>query len=213
MKRICCRCGATFSVSQSGRHVRKEECNYHYGKVKENKVPGGMETRYTCCEGAIGTPGCQVFKLHVHDAVSLYGFVSSPQRSLHDSGCPGVFALDCEMCYTTHGLELARVTVVNSSLQVIYDTFVKPDNEVIDYNTRFSGVTEEDLIGCSSSIRDVQEVLQSFISADTILIGHSLEKDLCALKFRFSFFTAPLWTLPWYSRTVSDCRTNEGSVA
>lgn len=39
-------------------------------------------------------------------------------------------------CYTTQGLELARVTVVNSSLQVIYDTFVKPDNDVIDYNTR-----------------------------------------------------------------------------
>lgn len=41
-------------------------------------------------------------------------------------------------CYTTQGLELARVTVVNSSLQVIYDTFVQPENEVIDYNTRYT---------------------------------------------------------------------------
>ncbi|KAG5841518.1 hypothetical protein ANANG_G00200360 [Anguilla anguilla] len=182
MKRICCRCGATFSVGQSGKHVRKEECNYHYGKVVENKVPGGVETRYSCCEGAIGTPGCQVFKLHVHDAVSLDGFVKSVPKPPPENGCPGLFALDCEMCYTTHGLELARVTVVNPSLQIIYDTFVKPDNEVIDYNTRFSGVSEEDLEGSSSSIRDVQEVLLSFISADTILIGHGLEKDLCALK-------------------------------
>lgn len=39
-------------------------------------------------------------------------------------------------CYTIQGLELSRVTLVNSSLQVIYDTFVRPDNEVIDYNTR-----------------------------------------------------------------------------
>ncbi|XP_035291838.1 RNA exonuclease 1 homolog [Anguilla anguilla] len=182
MKRICCRCGATFSVGQSGKHVRKEECNYHYGKVVENKVPGGVETRYSCCEGAIGTPGCQVFKLHVHDAVSLDGFVKSVPKPPPENGCPGLFALDCEMCYTTHGLELARVTVVNPSLQIIYDTFVKPDNEVIDYNTRFSGVSEEDLEGSSSSIQDVQEVLLSFISADTILIGHGLEKDLCALK-------------------------------
>ncbi|KAJ8372967.1 hypothetical protein AAFF_G00272480 [Aldrovandia affinis] len=187
VKRICCRCGATFSVSQSGRHVRKEECNYHYGKGVENKVPGGMETRYSCCEGAIGTPGCQVFKLHVHDTVSLDGFVSSLLKPpLPEDGCPGVFALGCEMCYTTQGLELARVTVVNTSLQIIYDTFVKPDNEVIDYNTRFSGVSEEDLKASSSSIHNVQEVLQSFVSADTILIGYSLEKDLCALKLLHS---------------------------
>ncbi|KAJ8285229.1 hypothetical protein GJAV_G00024440 [Gymnothorax javanicus] len=186
MKRICCRCGATFSVSQSGKHVRKEECNYHYGRVVENRVPGGAETRYTCCEGAIGTPGCQVYKLHVHDAVSLDGFVMSLPKPHPETGCPGVFALDCDTCYTTQGLELARVTVVNTSLQVIYDAFVKPDNEVIDYNTRFSGLSEEDLKGSTSSIRDVQEILLSFVSEDTILIGHSLEKDLCALKLLHS---------------------------
>lgn len=39
-------------------------------------------------------------------------------------------------CYTIHGLELSRVTVVNCNLQVVYDAFVRPDYEVIDYNTR-----------------------------------------------------------------------------
>ncbi|MEQ2214215.1 hypothetical protein XENOCAPTIV_023154 [Xenoophorus captivus] len=43
-----------------------------------------------------------------------------------------------EKCYTVQGLELSRVTVINSNLQVIYDTFVRPDNEVIDYNTSLS---------------------------------------------------------------------------
>uniref|UniRef100_A0AAZ3SKY2 Exonuclease domain-containing protein n=1 Tax=Oncorhynchus tshawytscha TaxID=74940 RepID=A0AAZ3SKY2_ONCTS len=182
LKRICCRCGATYSVNQVGKHTRKEECNYHYGKGVEKKVPGGVETRYSCCEGVAGCPGCQVFKLHVHDAVSLDGFVSTLPRPASDKGCPGVFSVDCEMCYTTQGLELARVTVVNSSLQVIYDTFVKPDNDVIDYNTRFSGINEADVKGTSSSIRDVQETLLSFVSAETILIGYGLESDLCALK-------------------------------
>ncbi|MEQ2177382.1 hypothetical protein GOODEAATRI_002962 [Goodea atripinnis] len=81
-----------------------------------------------------------------------------------------------------NGLELSRVTVINSNLQVIYDTFVRPDNEVIDYNTRFSGISEEDVKGNHTSLREVQETLLSFISADTILVGHGLETDLCLLK-------------------------------
>ncbi|XP_049907406.1 RNA exonuclease 1 homolog isoform X3 [Epinephelus moara] len=182
LKRICCRCGATYSVNQTGKHTRKEECNYHYGKGVTKKVPGGVETRYSCCEGVMGAPGCQVFQLHVHDSLSLDGFVSTVSRHPSDTSCPGVYSLDCEMCYTIHGLELSRVTVVNSSLQVVYDTFVRPDNEVIDYNTRFSGISEEDVKGNHTSLREVQETLLSFISADTILIGHGLETDLCALK-------------------------------
>ncbi|CAB1426356.1 unnamed protein product [Pleuronectes platessa] len=182
LKRICCRCGATYSVCLTGKHIRKEECNYHYGKVVRNKVPGGVETRYSCCQGVMGAPGCQVFKLHVHDAISMDGFVSTKPRHPMDTSCPGVYSLNCEMCYTVHGLELSRVTVVNSSLQVIYDSFVRPDHEVIDYNTRFSGIGEEDVKGNYTSLREVQETLQSFISADTILIGHGLEADLCGLK-------------------------------
>ncbi|XP_047197292.1 RNA exonuclease 1 homolog isoform X2 [Hippoglossus stenolepis] len=182
LKRICCRCGATYSVGLTGKHIRKEECNYHYGKVVKNKVPGGVETRYSCCQGVMGAPGCQVFKLHVHDFISMDGFVSTKHRHPMDTSCPGVYSLNCEMCYTVHGLELSRVTVINSSLQVIYDTFVRPDHEVIDYNTRFSGIGEEDVKGNYTSVREVQETLQSFISADTILIGHGLEADLCGLK-------------------------------
>ncbi|XP_039658735.1 RNA exonuclease 1 homolog isoform X3 [Perca fluviatilis] len=182
LKRICCRCGATYSVNQMGKHIRKEECNYHYGKGVTKKVPGGVETRYSCCEGVMGAPGCQVFKLHVHDSLSLDGFVSTAPRHPSDKNIPGVYSLNCEMCYTIHGLELSRVTVVNSSLHVVYDAFVRPDNEAIDYNTRFSGISEEDVKGNCTSLTEVQETLLSFISADTILIGHGLETDLCALK-------------------------------
>lgn len=48
----------------------------------------------------------------------------------------GVYALDCEMCYTTQGLELTRVTVIDEDYKVIYETLVKPQNAIIDYNTR-----------------------------------------------------------------------------
>ena len=47
---------------------------------------------------------------------------------------------------------------------------------------RFSGITEEDLEDVTTSIRDVQAVLLSLFTDRTILLGHSLESDLNALK-------------------------------
>ncbi|KAF5920728.1 hypothetical protein HPG69_006325 [Diceros bicornis minor] len=182
--RICCRCGTEYLVASSGRCVRDEECYYHWGRLRRNRVAGGWETQYTCCSAAIGSTGCQVAKQHVQDGrkENLEGFVKTFDKELSEDGHPGIYALDCEMSYTTYGLELTRVTVVDTDMQVVYDTFVKPDNEIVDYNTRFSGVTEADLTDTSISLRDVQAVLLSMFSADTILIGHSLESDLLALK-------------------------------
>uniref|UniRef100_A0A8C4UHS4 RNA exonuclease 1 homolog n=1 Tax=Falco tinnunculus TaxID=100819 RepID=A0A8C4UHS4_FALTI len=182
--RICCRCGTEYMVSASGSCIRKEECVHHWGRLRKQRVPGGWETHYSCCSGAVGSPGCQVAKQHVHDGrkESLDGFVKTFEKLPTTEGYPGIYALDCEMCYTKQGLELTRVTVINSDLKVVYDTFVKPDTKVVDYNTRFSGVTEEDLENTSITLRDVQAVLLNMFSADTILIGHSLESDLFALK-------------------------------
>ncbi|XP_041086416.1 RNA exonuclease 1 homolog [Polyodon spathula] len=182
--KVCCRCGSEYTVSANGNCVRREECTFHWGRLRRQRAPDGWETQYSCCSGAVGSTGCQVAKQHVQDArkENLDGYVRTFDKPTSQEGNPGVYALDCEMCYTKQGLELTRVTVVNSDLKVIYDTFVKPDSKVIDYNTRFSGVTEEDLENTTITIRDVQAVLLSMLSADSILIGHSLESDLFALK-------------------------------
>uniref|UniRef100_UPI0037E7B837 RNA exonuclease 1 homolog n=1 Tax=Semicossyphus pulcher TaxID=241346 RepID=UPI0037E7B837 len=182
--KICCRCGAEYKINVNGSCVRKEECSFHWGRLRRHKVAGGWETNYSCCAAAVGAPGCQVAKQHVQDGrkESVDGFVTTFSKSLPSDGNAGVFALDCEMCYTKQGLELTRVTVIDSELKVIYDTFVKPESKVVDYNTRFSGVTEEDLESATISLRDVQAVLLSMFSAESILIGHSLESDLLALK-------------------------------
>uniref|UniRef100_A0A3Q2V8K9 REX1, RNA exonuclease 1 homolog n=1 Tax=Haplochromis burtoni TaxID=8153 RepID=A0A3Q2V8K9_HAPBU len=182
--KICCRCGAEYKVNVNGSCVRKEECSFHWGRLRRHKVAGGWETNYSCCAAAVGAPGCQTAKQHVQDGrkESLDGFVSTFSKPLPPDGNAGVFALDCEMCYTKQGLELTRVTVINSEMKVIYDTFVKPESKVVDYNTRFSGVTAEDLESAAITLRDVQAVLLSMFSAESILIGHSLESDLLALK-------------------------------
>ena len=86
--------------------------------------------------------------------------------------------------YTTAGIELARVTVINSELKTAYESFVRPEHRIVDYNTRFSGVTRQQMHGVKTTLRDVQAVLLSMFSDQTILIGHSLESDFVALKVR-----------------------------
>uniref|UniRef100_A0A665WRH7 Exonuclease domain-containing protein n=1 Tax=Echeneis naucrates TaxID=173247 RepID=A0A665WRH7_ECHNA len=176
--KICCRCGAEYKINVNGSCVRKEECSFHWGRLRRHKVAGGWETNYNCCAAAVGSPGCQVAKQHVQDGrkESLDGYVSTFSKPLP----PGLQRPGG--CYTKQGLELTRVTVIDSDMKVIYDTFVKPESKVVDYNTRFSGVTEEDLKSATITLRDVQAVLLSMFSAESILIGHSLESDLLALK-------------------------------
>ncbi|XP_055435671.1 uncharacterized protein LOC129650915 [Bubalus kerabau] len=112
----------------------------------------------------------------------IYG-VTSPGRHSRTEECHYHFGrvLSHKVLYSQR-LELTRVAVVDPSLQVVYDTFVKPDEELIDYNTRFSGVAEDDLKNTKTSVRDVQAILLNLFSADTILSGHSFEHSLYALK-------------------------------
>ncbi len=56
-------------------------------------------------------------------------------------------------------------------------------------------MNEKDLIGVTRTLEDVQRDLLTFISPKTILLGHSLESDLVALKvspFLLLFFPASL---------------------
>eukprot|EP01031_Cornospumella_fuschlensis_P032456 gene32456-39244_t len=90
-------------------------------------------------------------------------------------------ALDCEMCLTEAGLEVCRVSLLHPLRGVVLDALVKPDRPVRDYLTEFSGVTQELLEGITITLSDIQYVLPSFISARTVIIGHSLEGDLKCL--------------------------------
>lgn len=141
----------------------------------------GPTSLWNCCDGTAESDGCQVAKAHVTDTLdynNMRGFISTI-----DKNGPGhVFALDCEMCNTTKGNELTRVTVIDYTGETCYESLVKPDNPIVDYNTRFSGITEEDMVGVTTNIRDVQAHLLLKFEGKDILIGHSLESDMRALK-------------------------------
>eukprot|EP00118_Oscarella_pearsei_P011500 m.77694 g.77694 ORF g.77694 m.77694 type:complete len:601 (+) comp36059_c0_seq1:249-2051(+) len=109
------------------------------------------------------------------------GFIKLTKAKDCSSEAP-MFAIDCEMCGTEEGPELTRISIVDQSLECVYDTLVKPDNPIIDYKTKFSGITAESLEHVTKTLEDVQREVQAILPADCILIGHSLENDLLALK-------------------------------
>lgn len=192
-ERKCVRCGRDFFTGLNGEYLTQEHCTYHWGKLHRTQSNGGYISKYTCCNGGYDAVGCSTGKFHVWNGVSngingpLGGYAKTRvKRSVPLDENYGVYALDCEMCYTSEGLELTKITVVATDGRLVYDCYVKPDNEIVDYNTRFSGITAKDLSkkSCNvvKSLREVQNDLCGFINADTILIGHGLENDLRALR-------------------------------
>ncbi|KAI8992741.1 hypothetical protein BD414DRAFT_521323 [Trametes punicea] len=98
---------------------------------------------------------------------------------------PRIFAMDCEMCMTDEGKQLARVCLIDyASGIVVYDQLVKPGKPVVDYLTRWSGITAEALDKATATFEDVQAHIHSVLSTTPtpVLLGHSLESDLNALK-------------------------------
>jgi DNA polymerase III epsilon subunit-like protein len=130
---------------------------------------------------------------------SLQGYISTylHRRDLLGSGesnssstCPHIYALDCEMVDTCEGRELARVTLLQldstekepERYRIVLDWLVKPHKTIVDYLTQYSGITPHLLDSVTTRLQDVQAALLTIICKDDILIGHSLENDLRALK-------------------------------
>ncbi|XP_043416279.1 RNA exonuclease 5 isoform X4 [Prionailurus bengalensis] len=93
-----------------------------------------------------------------------------------------LFGLDCEMCLTSKGRELTRISLVAEGGCCIMDELVKPDNKVLDYLTSFSGITKKILNPVTTKLKDVQRQLKALLPPDAVLVGHSLGLDLRALK-------------------------------
>ncbi|XP_023330635.1 uncharacterized exonuclease C637.09 isoform X2 [Eurytemora carolleeae] len=117
----------------------------------------------------------------VEEHVKGYVFTRDEYHEVHD-GSP-MFSIDCEMCFTERGKnELTRICMVNENLEVVYHSYVKPESRIVDYLTRYSGITAEHLVNVNTRLKDVQADLKRLLPPDAILVGQSLNCDLKALE-------------------------------
>ncbi|GAA5854104.1 hypothetical protein JCM8547_008228 [Rhodosporidiobolus lusitaniae] len=195
----CDRCKKEFVVKVDLSEDDRTACRYHYGRVVTEKVSGVRQRVWSCCP-SVGAPPCQVgphvFKddsdAALHSRVPFV-LASSLRSSISSSSTPlptatDLAALDCELIYTTSGMSLARVTVLSSSGSLLLDEHIRPppSSTVLDLNTRFSGVKEEDLEKAVLDVAGVRRAMAQFMDEKTILVGHGLENDLRALRLVYT---------------------------
>ena len=104
-----------------------------------------------------------------------------------------LFAIDCEMVLVRgrHQVDggwplvkqLARVAIVDEWGTTLLDELVRPEYAVVDYQTRYSGITASILSSARLDLDEVRiKVCDLIGAADAALVGHSLECDLHALR-------------------------------
>ncbi|XP_006460258.1 hypothetical protein AGABI2DRAFT_177880 [Agaricus bisporus var. bisporus H97] len=182
----CERCTQPFQVSRTGPDT---ECLYHWGKLQTTKAGGEKVRVYTCCSRpAAESEGC-VHGRHVFYESSLQDLHSRHPFSLLRPPSPSskaldIAAMDCEMIYTTGGFRVARVSLVDARGKEVFDELVRMDDDVyvIDYITRFSGITKENHAKATLTLSSIRKSLDKLINSDTILVGHSLENDLRTMR-------------------------------
>ncbi|KDR83648.1 hypothetical protein GALMADRAFT_235962 [Galerina marginata CBS 339.88] len=182
----CERCAQYFLVKHE---EGSDKCIYHWGKPYTTRVNGEKVRTYTCCSRSVADGGGCSHGPHVFYESTIedlhsrhaFSFLSPTDAS---SAKLDVVALDCEMIYTTGGMRVARVSVVDGSGKEIFDEFVRMDEgvHVIDYNTRFSGVNEQNLATALLTLTSIRNTLDSLIDSNSILIGHALDNDLKTLR-------------------------------
>jgi RNA exonuclease 4 len=92
-------------------------------------------------------------------------------------------ALDCEMVGVGRNGQfssVARVTLVGWDGEVIMDEHVKQEQEVTDYRTFVSGITEEDIAGANLTCCECTERVSQILEGK-VLVGHALKNDMKAL--------------------------------
>jgi DNA polymerase III epsilon subunit-like protein len=105
---------------------------------------------------------------------------------LEATGKISAIAIDCEMVGVQNGRQtLAFLSAVNVLTgEVLISRYVVPDEDVIDWRFKFSGLTQAIMTSAAASgaafgsWREARDKLLDFMDDSTVLVGHSLNYDL-----------------------------------
>lgn len=193
----CSRCKKAFVPSIYYRMEDPEACHYHYGRLQN--VRNVATKIYSCCNAEASGTTCTMGKFHVYLNKSLFTddqLIVSAQHWTSKASHFDILALDGEMCHTEAGLDLCRLTMIDWDETRVLDVLIKPNSTIVDYNTRFSGLSEASYApdgfnavvpeGFEPRVYSFSELntdlLPALMGPHTILVGHSLENDLFHLK-------------------------------
>lgn len=135
---------------------------------------------------------CAAHASHKHPKISLCAqpeaseSVSDARRTSLDLP-PGAVALDCEMVKVRSGRKgerfaLGQCCIIDAATElVLFDQIIRPEGEVVDYLTRYSGLTEV-LLRAAMPFSEAREEIVALLQNRTI-IGHGLESDFKVLGF------------------------------
>lgn len=212
-KQTCARCGTVFRVaplrkSPDDDGQDPEACRFHPGRPRREQTSDTKLRkilRWTCCGRTVDAQtlgddrcatGPHVFKEEKDEALHRRAPYTTFAQLAKDVGVEDsaleIAALDCEMSYTTAGLSVTRITLVDETGEVVFDELIRcsDDVQVLDYNTQFSGIQpkeyEENAV---LDLHAARRALVQYVGPNTILvraqltqIGHGLENDLRAIR-------------------------------
>lgn len=223
----CARCGLRYQAfrdrQSDGLLTTNGSCTYHWARAArtrqshaESAMHGPRSMTYACCGRDVHAEGCSTADTHVYKVedpammAATLPFIDTPLNTDQARGpsgnVPRAVTFDCEMGYTSYGLELLRLTAISwPEAEPLVDVLVRSQGVILDLNTRFSGVTPEmyaDAKPCdpAAAVTDVnadpasaaltivedtgmaRAMLCSFLTPETPLIGHSIENDLNAVR-------------------------------
>ena len=101
------------------------------------------------------------------------------------------FALDCEMVATRRASAMVRISIVDEQCNVVLDEYVRPQQVVTDFRTKYSGLTPRNLHRGKTweSLKPrVADLLQG-----AIVIGHDVRHDFEVMHMHPLTLQAAVW--------------------
>ena len=80
------------------------------------------------------------------------------------AGGTKLVAVDCEMVRTSTGLTLGRLTLVDGDRKTLFDEFVRPAENVLDYCTQWSGLTKDLLDTATHTFEQAQQAFLTHVT-------------------------------------------------